>query len=294
MRVTNSMIREGALQGLNTNATSLAQIQEQLSSSKLLNRPSDDPAQVSQAMKVRDSLSELEQFTRNINAADQTVSASDTAMASAGELIQRASELAIQGANATYSASDRQAMAVEVEQLARQLVQLAGTKVGDTYIFSGFKSATPPYSEAAPGSAAVSAYGGDTGKVVARIAPGTTAQVNVTADVVFKPALDALNLLQGELSAGTPVSSATITAISTGHDALLSGRATVGALQNRLDGTAAFITQATTAAQQLLSQTEDIDMAAVITQYSARQLTYNAALKVNAQIMQTSLLDYLK
>lgn len=35
-------------------------------------------------------------------------------------------------------------------------------------------------------------------------------------------------------------------------------------------------------------------MTAAITQYSERQLTYNAALKVNAQIMQTSLFDYLR
>jgi flagellar hook-associated protein 3 FlgL len=288
MRVTDSMIREAALQGLNANATSLSQIQEQLSSSKQLNRPSDDPAKVRQAMKVRDSLSELQQFTRNINAADQTVSASDAAMAGAGDLIQRANELAIQGANGTYSAADRQQIAQEVGQLAAQLVQLAGTKVGDAYVFSGFKSDVPPY--ASP----TGPYQGDSGAVMARIAPGASVQVNVLGSTVFGPALSALNQLQTELSAGTAVSPGTISAISVAQDALLSGRATLGALQNRLDNTATFITQATTAAQQLLSQTEDIDMTAAITQFSARQLTYNAALKVNAQIMQTSLFDYLR
>lgn len=288
MRVTDSMIREAALQGLNANATSLSQIQEQLSSGKLLNRPSDDPARVRQAMKVRDSLSELQQFTRNIDAADQTVSASDAALASAGDLIQRANELAIQGANGTYSAADRQQIAQEVGQLSAQLVQLAGTKVGDAYVFSGFKSDVPPYaSPAGP-------YQGDAGAVVARIAPGASVQVNVLGSTVFGPALAALNQLQTELSAGTAVSPGTISAISAAQNALLGGRATLGALQNRLDSTATFITQATTAAQQLLSQTEDIDMTAAITQYSARQLTYNAALKVNAQIMQTSLFDYLR
>jgi flagellin-like hook-associated protein FlgL len=35
-------------------------------------------------------------------------------------------------------------------------------------------------------------------------------------------------------------------------------------------------------------------MAAAISEYSERQLTYNAALKINGQILQTSLLDYLR
>ena len=288
MRVTNSMMRDGALQGLNGNAMSLFKLQEQVSSGKLLNRPSDDPAQVRQAMKIRDTLSELGQFTRNINAADQTVSAADVALGGATQLLQRASELAIQGANGTYSASDRQKMGLEVDQLAQGLVQLASTKVADAYIFSGFETDVPPY--ASPGGA----YQGDAGAVMARIGPGVSVQVNLAGDAIFGPALAALQQLGAELAAGTAVTPGTITAIGAAQDTLLAGRATLGALQNRLDDTSAIMDQATTAAQDLLSHTAEIDMAAAITQFSERQLTYNAALKVNAQIMQTSLLDYLR
>jgi flagellar hook-associated protein 3 FlgL len=288
MRVTDSMMREGAVHGLNTNAMSLLKLQEQVSSGKLLNRPSDDPAQVRQAIKIRDALSELGQFTRNINAADRTVSAADAALGGASGLLQRASELAIQGANGSYSASDRQKMGLEVDQIAQELVQLASTKVADAYIFSGFQTETPPYASPAGG------YQGDAGAVMARVAPGATVQVNLIASAVFGPALAALQQLGTELAAGTAVTAGTISALGAAQDTLLGARAALGALQNRLDDTSDVMAQAITAAKQLLSETAEVDMAAAITEYSERQLTYNAALKVNAQIMQTSLFDYLR
>jgi len=288
MRVTDSMLRANAMRSLSAGATGLAAIQEQVSTTKRLNRPSDDPAQVREAVKLRDGIAELEQFTRNIDTAGRTLTATEAAIAGAGEAIQRARELAIQGGNATHSASDRQAMALEVQQLAEHLVQLASTKVGDSYIFSGFQTGAPPYASP-PG-----AYLGDGGAVMARIAPGTKVQVNVAADAVFGPALAALTALQAELAHGSPVSGTTIAALDTGQDALLLGRATVGARQNRLDQTTAYLDEGMLAATKLLSELEDVDMAAAITELSQRMAVYQAALQVSAKIIQPSLLDYLR
>jgi flagellar hook-associated protein 3 FlgL len=287
MRVTDSMLRASALRELAASSTNLARSQEQVATTRRLNRPSDDPAQVREAVKLHDGIAELEQFTRNIETAGRSLSAAEAAIAAAGEAIQRARELAIQGASDTVSAADRLLMAQEVGQIPDQLVQLAATKVGDSYIFSGFRTDVPPY--ASP----VGAYQGDAGAVIARIAPGTAMPVNVFGDAVFGPALAALNQLQAELAAGTRVSQGTIAALDAGQAALLAGRATIGARQNRLDETTAYLDQATVAAKQLLSQLEDVDMTKAISQLSEHQLSYEAALKVNATILQQTLMDYL-
>lgn len=288
MRVTNSMLRDAALRSLSANVNALARIHEQVSTTKRLNRPSDDPAQVREAVKLRDGLAELEQFVRNIDTAGRTLTAAETAIGTAGEAIQRARELAIQGANDTVSASDRQAMAQEIEQIAGQLVQLAGTKLADSYIFSGFRTDLPPY------TAPTGAYQGDAGAIMARIAPGTTVQVNLPGDQLFGPALAALVQLQAELTAGTRVSSGTIAALDAGQAVLLAGRATIGARQNRLDGTKAELEQATLAGTKLLSELEDADLTAAISALSERQATYEAALRVNARILQRTLIDELR
>lgn len=294
MRITDRMLHDRALGSLNTNVAALARIQEQVASTKRLVRPSDDPADVRSAVKARDGLGEMEQFLRNITTAQRSVDASDTALASAGEAIQRARELAVRGANGTLSASDRQTMALEVEQLARQLVSHAGAKAGDQYLFSGFQTGSAPYVEAPPGSAAVSAYGGDAGVVVARIAPGTTMTLNVTADTVFQPALDALAQMHAELVAGTPVSGGTIALLDTGQSALLAGRAQIGARANRLSEAQTTLEDNVLSARRLLSDLEDVDLAAAITELSQRMAVYQAALEVNAKIIQPSLLDHLR
>jgi flagellar hook-associated protein 3 FlgL len=293
MRITSAMLHDGALANLQTNVAALEKIQQQVSSSRRIVRPSDDPADVRSAVKASDGLAGLQQFLRNITVAQRSVEAADAALNGAGEVIQRASELAIAGANSALSTQDRAGIAAEVEQLARELVGQSNAKSGDQYLFSGFKTGTPAYVEAAAGSAAVSAYGGDHGVVAARIAPGTMMTVNVTADVVFAPALAALAQLHAELVGGGLVSGGTITMIDAGQSALLAGRAQIGARANRLAETQSTLEDNVLSAQKLLSNLVDADLAGALTELTQRQSVYQAALEVNARILQPTLLDHL-
>ncbi len=294
MRITNLMLHQQALASLATNVEALSRIQEQVSSSKRLLRPSDNPTDVRSAVQVRDALAELDQFLRNIATAERSTSAADTALGAAGDILQRARELAIQGANGTLSASDRATMASEVEQLARALVGQARTKVGDQYLFSGFQTATAPYTEAPAGSAAVSAYQGDGGAIVARIGPAATMVINLPADTTFGPALAALAQLHADLSAGMPVQAATINQLDAGQSVLLAGRALTGARANRLENTQVSLEDSVLSAQRLLSNLVDVDMTQAITELSQRQAVYQASLEVNARIIQPSLIDHLR
>ena len=115
MRVTESMIYNShQLEPVDRTLAALQSITEKVSSTKQLDRPSDNPADVRSAVGLHDTLSELTQYIRNIDTATSRLSATDTALASAGELIQRANELSVQGANGTLDANNRQAMAQEV------------------------------------------------------------------------------------------------------------------------------------------------------------------------------------
>lgn len=292
MRVTEQMLHDTALNSLTSNLAALQQISEQVSSTKRLNQPSDDPADVRSAIKLRDGLAELNQFVRNIDAASNRVSAIDTALSGAGDLVERAGELAVQGATATVSASDRQAIAAEVQQLTEALAQDAGAKLGDEYIFGGFQVGTPPYEVTGPGT--VSAYQGDHGVILARIGSGSTVQVNQPGDEVFQPAFDALARLQSDLSSGNAVQQSTISALQGALQTIVTARAQAGARANRLDQAKASQTDLVNSGTSLLSQLEDVDMATAITDLTQRQTTYQATLQVNAKILQTSLLDYLR
>jgi flagellar hook-associated protein 3 FlgL len=288
MRITSQMLTDDSIRQLQGNIQRLAKSQEQVSTTRRLNRPSDDPSETRTAVKLHDSLAELDQFQRNIDSADRTLSATDAALSSAGEIVQRARELAIQGANGSLSTTDRQAIGVEVDQLLSALFEQARAKSAGSYLFSGFRTDVPPL------LTPTGAYQGDNGAIVARTAPNTQVQINITADVAFAPALQALDALRTELNAGTQVSGATIGLIDAGQEPLLAARAMTGARQNRLADTRTYLDDGILAGKTLLSNLEDADMAQAITDMSSRQASYEAALRVNARLLQTSLLDLLQ
>lgn len=288
MRITNLMLHEDLLRSLSANAQSLQKLQEQVSTGRQLVRPSDDPAHVREAIKLHDAVAALQQYSRNADSALRHLDAASTALSSAGDAVQRVRELAVQGATGSLSAENRQAMAVEVQQLAEHLVQLAAARDGDAYVFSGYRTDVPPFASPA------GTYQGDTGAVLTRVAPGTTMQVNVDGQSAFGAALAALEQLRAQLATGQQVNPATITAIDHGLDDLNQAQAVVGSRQNRLESIKAYLEDNLTSSQGLLSNLEDVDLTSAITHLSERQLAYEAALKVSANIMNTSLLDYLR
>jgi flagellar hook-associated protein 3 FlgL len=241
---------------------------------------------------LNDTLAQLNQYGRNIDMATSKVSAMDTALSSAGDLIQRANELAIEGANGTLDDGQRQAIAAEVSQLTEAMSQDAGAKVGDEYVFSGFRTDRAPYQVTGPGQ--VGAYQGDHGVMIARVGQASTMQINLAGDAVFQPALDALTQLQADLNSGKPVQQTTIGQISTALQTLTQARATVGARENRLNDAKTSQQALVTSNTALLSQLEDTDMPSAITELTKRQTTYQASLAVTAKVMQTNLLDYLR
>ena len=87
MRVTQGMIYNSTNQSLSSTLSALQTMTEKVSSTKELNRPSDNPADVRSAVQLRDALAELNQFQRNIDTASSRVDAMDNAMASVGDLI---------------------------------------------------------------------------------------------------------------------------------------------------------------------------------------------------------------
>src|ERR1035437_3070912 len=117
MRVTQSMLYNNTISSLASDKAALQDITQKVSSTKQLNKPSDNPADVRTSVGLNDTLSQLNQYLRNIDSATSKVGAMDTALSSAGDLIQRANELAIEGANGTLDASQRQAIGAEVAQL---------------------------------------------------------------------------------------------------------------------------------------------------------------------------------
>jgi flagellar hook-associated protein 3 FlgL len=77
-------------------------------------------------------------------------------------------------------------------------------------------------------------------------------------------------------------------------DNLLKNRAELGAKSSRLDTVQKRVIQDRTNFEEILSKTEDVDVAEAITKFKMLETTYRSALGVSARIIQPTLLDFLR
>jgi flagellar hook-associated protein 3 FlgL len=305
-RITNLMTQRGVLSDLSDVANRLSQTQRKMSSGKDITKPSDDPSRANRAMTIRTDLEGIAQYKRNIGEAQAWQSATDTSLGNMTDITQRVRELVLQGSTGTLGPTERDALASEVDQLADSLKQEANGQYAGRYIFAGSADKTQPYTQNG-----IDTYAGNSAAIARSIGPTVSLQVNVTGDKILgsgqptPPAtgdgllLNTLRDISQHLRGGT---SADINALRTTDlqnvdknlDNLSSVRATVGATTNRLETAQNRFEQVEGTAKQQLSETEDADMAQVLTDFSMQQSVYQAALKSGANIVQVSLLDFLR
>lgn len=123
----------------------MAKLQEQLATGKRLNRPSDDPIDTANALKLRTKDAQFTQFHTNINDGTAFMGVTDTSMVSMNTLMQRTRELALQASSDTMSGTERRYIQKEVDQLVRQMISLGNTNYKGDYIFSGTQTKVQPF-----------------------------------------------------------------------------------------------------------------------------------------------------
>src|SRR5690606_31575979 len=145
MRVTNQMIARGLLANLNNHLARMEKLHFQLSSGKRLRFPSDDPAAISIAMRLHTGLVQTRQHRSNLDAALSWLGATDSALDKTIEAVHRAKELAVYGGTVTRLRRSRSAVAHAAAPLLQHVIDIANTRHGGLYIFSGTLTLTAPY-----------------------------------------------------------------------------------------------------------------------------------------------------
>jgi flagellar hook-associated protein 3 FlgL len=295
-RITDGMTARLVLSDIQSVAERMSRSQERMSSGKQLTRPSDDPFATSRALMYREELAANVQYQRNAEDASSWQSVTDTALGQIGDLVQRARELVVRGANDTLDATGRAAIAGELDQITEAMKGIGNTQYAGRYVFSGSATQTEPY---ATGGA--DGYAGNGDLIEREIGRGVRIAVNVTGDTVLGDGssglIGAMRTAAANLRVGGDMNALRTTdlrAITTAQDALSTTRAAVGARANRLDAAADRLSQMEGAATQLLSNTEDADFAETLIDYSMQSSAYQAALKSGANLIQPSLMDFLR
>ncbi|MEK4360391.1 flagellar hook-associated protein FlgL [Paenibacillus sp. FSL M7-1455] len=297
MRITQSMMNSSMMSNLQTNYRRLDKTQEQLMTQRRLNRPSDDPVGVSSALKYRAEISSTTQFNENVQDADSWMKFSDTVMTEATQIVQRLSELAVQGGTDTVPADARKNIAAEVDELYKQLVSLGNSQFKGKYIFNGERVNEQPY----PDDPANQPYSLDQGEVEYQIGAGIYVGVNTNGDKIFGVSGDPNglfkvvdNLKQALLGDSTAGIQAAIPALQKNLENIITTQAEVGGKQNRLEFTLNRLDDLNLNYISLQSKAEDVDMPSVISDLKTAESIYQASLDTMARIIRPSLMDFLR
>lgn len=292
-RVTQAMISERALTSLQTGLGRLARTQEQVSTGRVLNRPSDSPTDTVSAMRIRSSLSDQRQHVRNGQDAQAWLGQADSTLTGMLDQVRRARDLALTAANSgPVSPAAREGLAAEVDQLRAGLLAAANTTYLGRPIFGGLTPGSTAYDSSG-------AFTGVAGAVSRTIADGSGVQVNVNGPDVFGPdgatMFDELEQLAGSIRAGDPAGvHAGITGIDTAMSRLTTVLADVGTRASRVDRAVQSSQDAVLSLTSSLSELEDTDLARATVDLQMQEVAYKAALATTARVMQPSLLEFLR
>jgi flagellar hook-associated protein 3 FlgL len=301
-RITTQMTTASVLSSINNVQDQLATTQQQLSTGLSINQPSDNPYGASLAIQLKNDLKGLSNYNSNITDGTAWASAADTSLQNVMSMLQRAQELTVQASNGVESPTDLSATADEIDQLADAMKQEANSQYNGQYIFSGTASTTQPYA-----SSTGDTFQGNTAAVTRQIGPGSTLQVNVDISSVLGSGssandgkiLDTLRSISADLRSGNSsgvadLSSNQLKNLQTSLSSLTQLQASVGATQNRLTLAGDRIQGLQNSDTVALSNDEDVNMAQAMTTFSNEQAAFTAALKAGANIVQSSLMDFLK
>jgi flagellar hook-associated protein 3 FlgL len=297
-RITTQMTASMTLNDLQQSLNRLDTTQQQLSSGKKINQPSDDPYGTSQAMGLNGQLSALNDYTNNITDGTAWTQQATTSLGDIDSMVQRVRELVVQASNGTYKQSDLNASASEVNQLIDAIKQEANASYNGQYIFSGTSTGTAPYQ-----TGSTDTYQGGTGNVNRLIGPNTTISVNTNISSLLGNGqaaadgglLDTLRTIVSDMQSGNTgaIGGADLKNLDSNFGTLTQMEANVGAVSNRLTLASTRIQQLQNSDTAALSNVQDADMATVAINFSTEQAAYQAALKAGANIVQSSLLDFL-
>jgi flagellar hook-associated protein 3 FlgL len=297
MRI-NPDILPDLLAALNDNQQQINDDLEQISSGRSVNQPSDNPAAAAALVVNADQTSQANQFLSSISTVSGELQSADSTLNSVTTALQQAISLGVEGANGTLNASDQQALAVQVQGIQSQLVNLANLAYQGNYVFAGTATSTPPYVLDSTSSSGVT-YQGNSGVNSITIGNQYTVQTNLPGSQLFSSSSN--NVFQAIQDLITGLQSSNATAISTAVGELTNAsnyidqqRVFYGNTISQLNAQTTYLNSETTQLSQQQNTLGAANMPAVISNLESAQVSRQATLESMSNTLQNNLFNYLR
>lgn len=306
MKVSTSMFFDNASTQLGNIQGSLSKTQEQLSTGKQINRPSDMPDKASLITRLESELARQASYQSNLKVVNTRLQAQETALKNTSDVMFRFKELAVQASNDTLSAADRKSIALEMTQLKEQILSLANSQDSNgNYLFAGSRVGKAPFAQDPHGAVV---YQGDQSRMVVPVGdnrrmnlniPGSDAFVHLVRDdpkgkkvgIGFFQALN--DLVNAVGAVDRPNIQRGIGELDKMQQGISDANAQVGTDMNVVDSQNSVLDEITLRLKSTRSDVEDLDYTEAITKMNKDQLALEAAQSSFAKISQLTLFSYI-
>jgi flagellar hook-associated protein 3 FlgL len=184
LRISTSQMQQRAVDKMLQLQTQLSHTQQQVATGKQILTPADNPSGAAQALGLDREIAVTNQYQTNADLATNRQTREEDVLSSVTDILQRVSELAVQGNNDTNNTDDRQAIATEMQQRLDELLGLANTRdANGEYLFAGFQGSEQPFTH--DGGSNFS-YNGDQGQRFMTVGPGVQVAMTDSGADIFQ------------------------------------------------------------------------------------------------------------
>ena len=264
LRIYNNVEAQNAHRQLQATNGKLSDTMERLSSGLRINRAADDAAGLAVSEEMRTQIRGMKVASRNALDGVSLVQVADGALSGVNEALQRIRDLAVQAANGTLTDLQRGNLNQEVQSIIAEMARVASdTEFNGVKILSG--------SVATAASAITLQVGANGSQVIAfTVATMTASDLGISG-----------------LSVSTAASAtAAIASIDAAIRTVNSQRASMGAIQNRLEQTISRLELTSENLQAAESRIRDADMASEMIDYTRNQILQQSGTAMLAQANQ--------
>jgi flagellar hook-associated protein 3 FlgL len=307
MRITQNMTSNIFVRNLQKQAEAMLQRQEQLASQKRINRPSDDPSGMARVLDGRSTVAAIDQYVENIKQGKTRLEITETTLKQVDDLVQQAGELADANSGEEVTAVQRQLAAENIKDIYDQVMQLANSRFGGRYMFSGYQTDTPAFTRDDDYNATYHAPPAtpdppDTGSFQIPIADNI--KVSVDADGrnyfqdgtsgVFFELQKLINGLENPiLTDGTAAIRETVDPLEAAHVQIMNKRSEGAPKLYRLEASEQYWNNFKPKVQEAMGRDEDADITRVAVELNNLKTAYETSMAAAARIIQRGLVDFL-
>jgi len=298
VRITQSQVFNTLLKETQKNSVKMSAIQNQLSTGKKVTKASDDSVSFTTSKLIEEEIRKNDQYKKNVESGLAKARSAQDALDGMIDVLIDFKEVTINGANETLSIDERTLLAKEVDSLKQSILDLANSDFNQTFLFGGTNTQSNPFFEdnAAIGGIADNS---NASPLTVQISDNSMINVSISGDKLRNtPAGDLFELFtQVEDDLSNDDTNAINASLDNIDGAInhITGLATEhGNNINRMAHVNEQLEVENIDQKGEVSRLTDTNFAEAITGFQSAQTSFNAALAVQSQISQSSLLDFLR